>query len=104
MRIVCASLLLLLLGISNAWAQTTSCAPLVNVPGIGGGGYTGSAIVAPGSTVRIEPNNCQFSSSYSSVWSPGGQTTSVATVPGPAAGTSQAYTLTATSGSQVKTG
>jgi hypothetical protein len=96
-------------------AQTASCSPAVKFPGIGFDVWSAGFIrVAPGSQVVLGPDeaglgvfgaaSCEHHTAYTSLWSPGGQATRTATVTAPGPGVTQVYTLTTTSGAQVKTG
>ncbi len=89
-----------------ALAQTSStCAPMGQVPGPGGGGYIAGGITRPpGSTLGIVPNDCGQSVSSTTLWTPSGQTSSSASVVVPPAGVTQVHTVRTSSASQVKTG
>ena len=96
----------LLFAALGAFGQTTSsCFPLAEVPGPGGGGLDGGGVTrVPGSSFRIFLNDCGQSVAYTTLWLPGGQTTNSLAVVGPPAGVTQTYTVRTSSAAQVKTG
>jgi hypothetical protein len=112
-RVAC---LALALAISSAvCAQTVSCLPAVKFPGIGFDVWSAGFIrVAPASQVVLGPDeaglgvfgaaSCEHHTAYTSPGVPAARPPGPRQSPLPGRGVTQVYTLTTTSGAQVKTG
>lgn len=98
-----------------ALAQTVPCKPVARLPGIGFWVWQDTfRKVTPGSQVDLGPDiigpfgmgaqSCNQSAPFTSLWSPGGQTSRTITVTAPPSGVQHTYTLTTTSAGETRTG